>query len=240
RGDGNGHLGRLPPFGPRAQRVTDHSLVATDIGLHQGAPIVTRCPLPAHAAALGDQLQVPVALRRRGLCRRAWHRARTWRHNDRRIRMTLADLSVDIVPIVRPISSKRRNRHRYLLKQGTDLRAVIDILAGQVGGDDLSSVGVDTDVELSPGPTPPCGMLLDQPLTGTAELEPCAVDQQMLPGGGCDTCSLSPRRLMVEWSGAARSRPSSRRRDAIRPSVWRNARRKTARSVSAVVIANAE
>jgi hypothetical protein len=157
--------------------------------------------------------------------------------------VTLADLSVDIVPIVRPISSKRRNRHRNLLKQGTDLRAVIDILAGQVGGDDLSSVGVDTDVELSPGPTRPCGMLLDQPLTGTAELEPCAVDQQvsgLLPGGGCDTCSVSPRRLMVEWSGAARSRPSSRRRDAISPSVWRSARRKTARSVSAVVIANAE
>src|SRR2546430_17607050 len=61
----------------------------------QGTPIVTRCPLPAHPTALGDQLQVPVALVRRGLCRCAWHRARTWRHNDRRIRMTLADLTVD-------------------------------------------------------------------------------------------------------------------------------------------------
>src|SRR6202022_3778361 len=106
RGDGNSRLDRLPAFGPRAQRVTNHSLVAADIGLHQGTPIVTRRPLPAHAAALGDQLQVPVALGRRGLCRSAWHRARTWRHNDRRIRMTLADLSEDIVPIVRPISSK--------------------------------------------------------------------------------------------------------------------------------------
>src|SRR5258708_35785360 len=60
------------------------------------------------------------------------------------------------------------------------------------------------------------------------------------PGRGRDTGNVSPRRLMVEWSGAARSRPSSRRRDAISPSVWRIARRKTARSVSAVVIANAE
>src|SRR6476646_4067310 len=59
RRDSNGHLSRLPRFGPRAQRVTDHALVAADIGLHQGTPIVTRCPLPAHAAALGDQLQVP-------------------------------------------------------------------------------------------------------------------------------------------------------------------------------------
>jgi DNA-binding transcriptional MocR family regulator len=37
----NGHLGRLPPLGPRPQRVTDHSLVAADIGFHQGTPIVT-------------------------------------------------------------------------------------------------------------------------------------------------------------------------------------------------------
>jgi hypothetical protein len=46
RRDSNGHLGRLPPFGPRAQRVTSHSLVAADIGFYQGTPIVTRCPLP--------------------------------------------------------------------------------------------------------------------------------------------------------------------------------------------------
>ena len=130
------------PSGAQAQRITDHSLVAADIGLHQGTPIVTRCPLPAHATALGDQLQVPVAFRRRGLCRCAWHRARTWRHNDRRIRMTLADLTVDIVAIVRPIASKRRNRARNLLQQGTDLRAVIDFLAGQLGGNNLSRVGV--------------------------------------------------------------------------------------------------
>src|SRR5438309_9747758 len=138
--------------------------------LHQGTPIVTRCPLPAHATALGDQLQMPVALGRRGLCRGAWHRARAWRHNDRRIRMTLADLMIDIVPIVRPIAGERRNRARNLLQQGTDLRAVIDFLAGQLGGEDLSGVGVHPDMELSPGPTHLCGVLLDQPLTGTAEL----------------------------------------------------------------------
>jgi hypothetical protein len=94
-------------------------------------------------------------------------------------------------------------------------------------------------MELSPGSTRPCDMLLDEPLTGTAELEPCAVDQRCtgsLPGRGGDTGNVSPRRLMVEWSGAARSRPSSPRMDAISPSV-RSARRKTAHSVSAVVIA---
>src|SRR6266566_2942624 len=62
----------------------------------------------AMATSVGDQLLVPVALGRRDLCRCAWHRARTWRHDDRRIRMTLTDLTVDIVPIVRPIAGKRR------------------------------------------------------------------------------------------------------------------------------------
>jgi hypothetical protein len=54
-----------------------------------------------------------------------------WRHNDRRSRMTLADLKVDIVPIVRSIAGKRRNRSGNLLEQGTNLRGVIDIVAGR-------------------------------------------------------------------------------------------------------------
>src|SRR4029077_9240326 len=61
-----------------------------------------------------------------------------------------------------------------------------------------------------------------------------------LPARGRDTGNVSPRRLSVEWSGAARSRPSGPSRDAISPSVWRSARRKTTCSVSAVVIAKAE
>jgi hypothetical protein len=212
RRDSNSHISHLAAFGPRAQCVTDHSLVAADVGLHQGTPIVTGCPLPAHAAALGNQLQVPVALRRCGLCRCAWHRVRTWRHNDRRIRMTLADLTVDIVPIVRPIASKRRNRARNLLQQGTDLRAVIDIML-------VSSVAMICPVSAStpmwsfrqhrralaayfstshsPGPQSLRPVLSTSRWTGS------------LPGRGRDTGNVSPRRLIVEWSGAARSRPSS-------------------------------
>src|SRR6266478_3083841 len=60
---------------------------------------------------------------------------------------SLADLTIDIVPIVRSIASKRRSRSGNLVQQGTDLRAVIDILAGQLGGDDLSGVGVHADME---------------------------------------------------------------------------------------------
>jgi hypothetical protein len=85
--------------------------------------------------------------------------------------MTLADLTVDIVAIIGAVAGKRRNRARNLLQQGTDLQAVIDILAGQLGGNDLSSVGIHPDMELSPGPTHLCGVLLDQPLTGTAYVD---------------------------------------------------------------------
>jgi hypothetical protein len=37
RRDSNGHLGRLPPFGPRAQRVTDHGCRNTSIANVEGA-----------------------------------------------------------------------------------------------------------------------------------------------------------------------------------------------------------
>jgi hypothetical protein len=52
--------------------------------------------------------------------------------------------------------------------------------------------------------------------------------------------SVSARRLKVEWSGTARSRPSSWRTELISTSVWRSAKRNTARSVSAVAIARSE
>jgi hypothetical protein len=80
----------------------------------------------------------------RGLCRCAWHRAQTRRPSDRRIRMTLADLTVDIVPIVRPIASKRGNRARNLLKQGTDLHAPVE--ADQAAVRDGDTVGVSGEI----------------------------------------------------------------------------------------------
>src|SRR4051794_40948482 len=60
------------------------------------------------------------------------------------------------------------------------------------------------------------------------------------PALGHGTASVSARRLRVEWSGTGRSRPSSCRTEPISPSVWRSAKRNTARRVSAVVIARSE
>ena len=60
------------------------------------------------------------------------------------------------------------------------------------------------------------------------------------PGRGDAAASVSALRLRVEWSGTARSRPSTARTEPISPSIWRSARRSTARSVSTVAIARAE
>src|SRR4051812_29734970 len=87
-------------------------------------------------------------------------------------------------------------------------------------------------------------VLLHQPLACATELQPRAVHQQVhrraLPAFGRGTSSVATRRLRVEWSSTGRSRPSNCRTEPISPSVWRNARRNTARRVTAVVIARLE
>src|SRR5215213_3768476 len=90
------HLGRLSPVRLRTEPLTDDALPARDIALHQGAPVVPRRPLPAHAAALGDTSEMRVALRRGGLGHFARHRARTGRDDNGRIRITDRDLGIDI------------------------------------------------------------------------------------------------------------------------------------------------
>ena len=86
-------------------------------------------------------------------------------------------------------------------------------------------------------------MRLHQPLAGTAELQPLLSTNRCTGSaldGGRATANVSARRLNVEWSGTARSRPSRRMTDPISPSVCRRGRRNTVRKVSAVVIARAE
>jgi hypothetical protein len=55
-----------------------------------------------------------------------------------------------------------------------------------------------------------------------------------VPGSRCGrgTSSVAARRHNVVWSGTRSGRPSRPMMEPIKPSVWRNARRNTARSVS--------
>src|SRR5215203_1649571 len=132
----------------RAQPVADHLFPSTDGGLGPGAFRVPGRPLPGHAPVLGDVLEVAVALRRIVFSRLARHGARARRHDDLRLGVALGDAGVSTVLIVRAIGRERDHRPRHLVEQGTGLGAVIDVVGGQCGGDDLAGVGVHAEMQM--------------------------------------------------------------------------------------------
>src|SRR5205807_9096716 len=91
----------------------------------------------------------------------ARHGTRTRWHDDRGIGMAGSDLAVDAVLVICAIAGERSDGTINLVEQGTDLRAVIDILGGQRRGDDPTRVGIDADVQFAPRPAPARTMLLD-------------------------------------------------------------------------------
>src|SRR5271165_690155 len=125
------------------------------------------CFLPAHSATLCNQLQMPVSLRGRSLGRLARHCTRTRWHNHSRIGMAFGDLAIDAILVVRTVGGERGDGTVDLIKQGADLRAVIDIVGSQRRRDNPPSVGINTDVQFAPRPAPAHPVRLDQPLAGT-------------------------------------------------------------------------
>src|SRR3954453_1250527 len=117
--------------------------------------------------------------RRCGLRGFARHRIRARRHDYGRLRMAGRDFGIDVVTVVGAVAGDGRHRPIDPVEQGTDLGAVIDILVGQHRGDDPAGVGVRGEMQHSPGPAPLGAVLLDQPFTGAAELQPRAVHQQV-------------------------------------------------------------
>jgi hypothetical protein len=55
-------------------------------------------------------------------------------------------LTVHIASVERAIPCEGRDGTPDLVEQRTDLRAIIDIRSGQLGGDDLAGVGVNAKV----------------------------------------------------------------------------------------------
>ena len=90
-------------------------------------------------AALGDELQVPVALGRCGLRRLARHRAGARRHDHGRPGMVRRDRGVDVVPVERAVAGEGGDGTVDPVEQGTDLRAVVGIPVGQHARDDLAA-----------------------------------------------------------------------------------------------------
>src|SRR5437016_12469742 len=85
---------------------------------------------------------------------------RGW-HDDRGFGMTGSDRAVDAVLVVCAIGGERGDGTINLVEQGTDLRAVIDIIGGECRGDDPTRVGIDADVQFAPRPAPDRAVLLD-------------------------------------------------------------------------------
>ena len=88
-----------------------------------------------------------------------------------------------------------------MIQHWPDMRSIVNILVGQVGSDNLARVGIDADVKFAPG-APLCrSMLFEQPFSGTAQFQACAVDDQMKrvrgERGFCKTFNLPALRLSV-------------------------------------------
>src|SRR3954463_9906419 len=150
-----------------------------------------------------------------------------------------------VLPVLGAVTRERGYRSRLdLVEPGPDPRAVIGLVAGQLHGLDPASPGIHAQVQLAPGAACLGAMLLDQPLAGPAQLQPRAVHQQMYGlGAGAGPRHFQGLGPAAECRVVRHGKPEAEqgwRMEPISPSVWRSARRNTARSVSAVMIASAE
>src|SRR5918995_5476476 len=105
--------------------------------------------------------------------------------------MMLSNSVIDVGLIIGSIADERGEWTCDLVEQRLNLRAILAIAGGQLRGEDLSGLSVDPDVQLAPGSSSAGTMLLDQPLAGSTQLQPSAVDQQVHRPGACDwSCHL--------------------------------------------------
>src|SRR3954454_3122162 len=99
---------RCPTVIPaRAQPIADALFPSPDGRLDFRAPVVARGCLPSHTARFGDKPEVAVALGWRGVSGSARHRRGTWRHNHRRLRVTVSNFGVNTVLIIGPVAGER-------------------------------------------------------------------------------------------------------------------------------------
>src|SRR3954453_2616442 len=179
------HLRRPTLIRMRVQPVANHLLPSADGSLGPGAVCVPRRCLPGRAPVLGDELEVAVALRRRALSRLAWHGRRARRYDDGRLGVALPDAGVNTILVVRTIAREGGHRSVHLNEEGTGLGAVIHVVGGQRGGDDLAGVSVHAEMQMLWGRrrgdgTIVAGSVMELPMPKPADLNRClaALDQE--------------------------------------------------------------
>jgi hypothetical protein len=130
---------------PRSTWVTGIIATRQPLQTHIAQPMPDACserPSAIHAPAFGDDPEMLITLRCGGLNSGTRYRPRTRWHNHRSTGVTLSNCTINVVSVVSPIASEWSDWTRRSIEQRPDLRAVIDIVRGQLRRDDFTSVGV--------------------------------------------------------------------------------------------------
>ena len=80
-----------------------------------------------------------------------------------------------------------------MIQHRPDMRSIVNILVGQVGGDNLTRVGIDADVKFAPGASLCRSMLFEQPFSGAAQFQSGSEEAR----GFCKTFNPPALRLSV-------------------------------------------
>ena len=97
--------------------------------------------------------------------------------------MTLGDRLVNSVLIVCTVSRERRDGIGDLVEQRARPRGVIDLFSGQLNREDFAALGIDAEMQFTPGSAARRAVLFNQPFTGSTELQAGAVHEQMQRAG---------------------------------------------------------
>ena len=89
--------------------------------------------------------------------------------------MALGHAGVNAVLAISAVGGERGHHARDLVEQGADLGAVADLLGRERGGDDLAALGIQADMQFSPGPARLGAVLFQQPLARAAQAQARAV-----------------------------------------------------------------
>jgi hypothetical protein len=142
----------------RAQRVADHAFVAADRSLRQCPTIVARGLLPSHAPAFGMirrcSSRCVGAVSTHAVAQSPQHQGNA------------QNCTINLVSVVSPIAGEC-DWTRRSIEQRPDLRAVIDIVCGQLRRDDFASVGVRAKILVNLSRVEPSGVVLCRTMHGS-------------------------------------------------------------------------
>ena len=96
-----------------------------------------------------------------------------------------SNLAIDTFLIIRAVAGERDDGTINLIEQGTDLRAVVNLVGGQRRCDDLASVRINTDVQFTPPPAP-SSLPASRPATRrhrTASIQCCPTNRGLALAG---------------------------------------------------------